>query len=206
MRVFAVVLLIFALGLLGACTTISGKTSLSGHHVQHQQLPIKSFADALVTRFNDRGWAPKADPAKQVSMLAHFLVKGIGAKPKSQPSDPVDDYLASLKRRELEQSLQQTMLSEIRLASVEIRALSETVDSAHKDDRSGAVIRTQMLSLEQALLTTRKARKLFELAAHRSGAQLPELQASLQELDASIDVLTNQADGMNKARQLTVHG
>ncbi len=205
MRLFFVVLLLLVPFVLGACTTISNRTEITQQE-QQESLPIKRLSDALVERFTARGWAVKLDPARNINHFAHLLTKGFGSKPKNTDMDPVDIYLSSLEDRGLEQTVQQAMLNEILLATAEVRNLTNSVDKSHVDSGSGSAVRMQMLSLEQAVLTTRKARKLFAMAAKRSGDGYPELYQSLQELDANIEVLTHQANLLNTARQNAVTG
>ncbi|PHR59216.1 MAG: hypothetical protein COA47_09625 [Robiginitomaculum sp.] len=199
-------------GLLGACTTIStGPQALQGVE-QKQNFPIKMMADNLVTRFTARGWVIKTDRTKQVKKLAGFLMRGFGKTDVVNEADPVDTYLATLwtsnpKSGSTEkQVVRELLLAEISLASSEVGALNQQVEAAASQVKSSRILRVEMLSLEQALLATRKAKKLFENASKRAEVDGDSVQTSLGTFSAQIEYLTRQTNSLNQWRQSALSG
>lgn len=200
---FLVILYVCALG---ACTTIAGGADIALQVEQQQILPIKTEADALVERFTERGWAAKSDPAKQVNRLANLITGGWGKKKPETTVDPVEIYLANLNDHGEGNLLDKQLRDEIKLASSEIKTLSEAVKIADRFAHSDVHLRTEMLSLEQVILTAGKAKKLFVLAAKRSQFETQDVTIALAQFALNIQTLTEQTDDINKSRQVTVHG
>ncbi|MCF6293007.1 MAG: hypothetical protein L3J04_06390 [Robiginitomaculum sp.] len=198
-------LFLFVVGL-GACTTISSGSNFSTKMDAKEVHPIKVKADALVELFTLRGWAVKADPEKQVNKFASLITGGWGKSNKEPANDAVDTYLNSLNDNLSGQVLQQAMLNEINLASGEISSLSQRVELSVASINSDMDLRSGMLSLEKAVLTSRKANKLFALAASRSGFSSTEMKTGLQGLQTNITLLTRQADSMHETRRSELRG
>jgi hypothetical protein len=198
-------LFLFVVGL-GACTTISSGSNFSAKMDAKEVHPIKVKADALVELFTLRGWAVKADPEKQVNKFASLITGGWGKANQQPADDVVDVYLDNLNDNQSGQALQQAMINEINLASQEISSLRQGVELSVASINSDAALRSGMLSLEKAVLTSRKANKLFALAASRSGFASTEMKTGLQGLQTNITLLTRQADAMHETRRSEVRG
>ncbi len=205
-------LVLACVGLLGACTTISsGPQALQGVE-QKQDFPIKMMADDLVTQFTARGWVIKVDRTTQVKKLTGFLMRGFGKTDAAHVADPVDTYLANLgtstpKSGSAEkQGIRDLILAEITLASSEVGALNEQVEGAASQVKSSRILRVEMLSLEQALLATRKAKKLFENAAKRAEVDGEDVQTNMDKLNVQIEHLTQQTNFLNQWRQSAITG
>ncbi len=186
-----------------ACTTISASPETLKITQMKQRSPVAKMADALVARFADRGWAVRADPARQLGRFAKMLSRGLHKSEVEVKQDPVDLYLAQLRKYDTKHNLQHIIQNEIALAVSETKDLNNHVDVLGARPRDPSMLRTEMLSLEQAVLATRKARQLFVMAAKRSGVSKGALRSELHELYVQIELLTHQTDAINQRRQAT---
>jgi hypothetical protein len=186
---------------LAGCTTISATPNASNVADIQQESPIVEMANALVQRFTLRGWSTKPDRVRQMNRLAGILTRGLGKANPEPKQDPVDIYVTALQEKQAGQNLESALLVEVNLASTETLDLSQQVEKNAVTNSSAEVLRQEMLALEQAVLSAKKARKLFVTVARRKGLKSTSVRLAIRGLNAQIEDLTRQTDAINQRRQ-----
>jgi hypothetical protein len=136
-----------------------------------------------------------------MNRLAGILTRGLGKANPEPKQDPVDIYVTALQEKQAGQNLESALLVEVNLASTETLDLSQQVEKNAVTNSSAEVLRQEMLALEQAVLSAKKARKLFVTVARRKGLKSTSVRLAIRGLNAQIEDLTRQTDAINQRRQ-----
>lgn len=167
-----------------------------GHEQAVAGNTIRSLADEFVQQFKARGWTIAAESGESSRKLVGFLSRGLSALKNDKPSsDPVVEYVQSAKTRHKTDSAQAAVLADIDLASRETRTLQQQVNAIQMASVKPGKLDAR--SLEQAVLSAHKARRLFASAAQKNGFMNDDVEAALDRYESKITDLSEQASQMS---------